>query len=43
LPSKAQFAAVAAGLKGQSLLNQAKVLLNQIIELLAEQRAGPLC
>jgi ATP-dependent helicase HrpA len=38
LPSKAQFAAVVAGLKGQSLLKQAKALLNQIIELLAERR-----
>jgi ATP-dependent helicase HrpA len=38
LPSKAEFAAVVIGLKGQSLLKQAKVLLNQIIELLAERR-----
>ncbi len=38
LPSKTQFAATVAALKGQSLRQQARAMLNQIVDLLATRR-----
>lgn len=38
LPSTSEFAATVAALKGQSLLKQANVLLNQIVDLLAVRK-----